>query len=79
MSMNCMYCNKSVVGHNPVTIPGHGFAHRHCFQAHQALKRTFQSLDISELSDAELRELKEMIIAEENARQRTSDDDIELF
>lgn len=79
MSMNCMYCNKSVVGHNPVTIPGHGFALRHCFQAHQALKRTFQSLDISELSDAELRELKEMIIAEENARQRTNDDDIELF
>jgi hypothetical protein len=79
--MNCLFCNKSVVGHSPITVPGEGFAHRHCFQADQALKRTFQTLDISQLTDSELAELKEMIIAEENSRQRTHDNDgdIELF
>jgi len=81
MSMSCLFCNKSVVGHNPITVPGEGFAHLHCFQSHQALKRTFQTLDISQLSDSELSDLKEMIIAEENSRQRSGEDnsDIELF
>jgi len=81
MSMNCLFCNKSVVGHNPITVPGEGFAHLHCFQSHQALKRTFQTLDISQLSDSELSDLKEMIIAEENARARAAGDDgdVELF
>ena len=81
MSMNCLFCNKSVVGHTPITVPGEGFAHLHCFQSHQALKRTFQTLDISQLSDSELSDLKEMIIAEENARARAAGDDgdVELF
>jgi hypothetical protein len=81
MSMNCLFCNKSVVGHTPITVPGEGFAHLHCFQSHQALKRTFQTLDISQLSDSELGDLKEMIIAEENARARAAGDDgdVELF
>lgn len=80
MSMNCLFCSKTVVGQSPITVPGEGLAHLHCFQAHQALKRTFQSLDISQLTDSELAELKEMIIAEENARGRQVDDgDVELF
>ena len=81
MSMNCLFCNKTVVGQSPITVPGEGFAHRHCFQAHQALKRTFQTLDISQLTDSELAELKEMIISEENSRQRPEEDggDVELF
>ena len=79
MSMNCMFCKKTVVGQNPVTIPSEGLAHLHCYQAHQALRRTFQSLDIAALSDAELTELKDLVLAEENARQRGQEDDIELF
>jgi len=39
MSMNCMYCNKSVVGHNPVTIPGHGFQSFHWSANPPMLKR----------------------------------------
>lgn len=79
MSMNCMFCGKPVVGQSPVTVPGEGLAHAHCYQAHQALQRTFQSLDISELSDTELTELKDLVLSEENARKPNHDDDIELF
>ena len=81
MSMNCMFCKKPVVGQSPVTVPGIGLAHSHCYQADQALRRTFQSLDIAALSDGELTELKDLVLAEENARrpEHDDDDDIELF
>jgi len=62
-----------------MSIPGEGVAHRHCFQAHEALRRTFQSLDITRLNDQELTELKDLVLAEENYRKRDSEDDIELF
>lgn len=84
MSLNCIYCNKPVFGDTGMTVPSEGPAHRHCFQAHQALKRTFQALDISALSDQELVELKDLVLAEENYRHRhnnnnNNDDDVELF
>lgn len=78
MSMACIYCGQSVINQSPMTIPGKGVAHLRCFQTDQALKRTFQTLDISKLNDAELADLKEMVIAEENARNNDNDD-IELF
>ena len=78
MSMGCIYCEQSVINQSPMTIPGKGVAHLRCFQTDQALKRTFQTLDISKLNDADLADLKEMVIAEENARNKDNDD-IELF
>ncbi|WP_420589842.1 DUF2175 domain-containing protein [Bacterioplanoides sp.] len=66
-------------------MPKKGPAHQHCYQADAALRRTFQSLDITELNDDELRDLKDLVLTEENerARQRageTEDDgDVELF
>ena len=78
MSMGCIYCGQSVINQSPMTIPGKGVTHLRCFQTDQALKRTFQTLDISKLNDAELADLKEMVIAEENARNKDNDD-IELF
>ena len=78
MGMSCIYCAKSVINQSPMTIPGKGVAHLRCFQTDQALKRTFQSLDIAKLNDAELADLKEMVLAEENARNNDNDD-IELF
>ena len=46
------------------------------------LKRTFQKLDITALNDDELRDLKDLVLAEENDRRRQNEpdgDDIELF
>jgi len=78
--MKCIYCNKDVFGQNGMTVPTEGPAHLQCYQANQALQRTFQKLDITRLNDDELFELKELVLAEENSRKRTNDsDDIELF
>jgi len=79
--MRCIYCEKAVFGREGFTVPSEGAAHQNCFQANQALKRTFQSLEISTLNDKELQELKELILAEENSRNREEeeDDGVELF
>ena len=77
--MKCHYCDKAVFGKYGITVPNIGAAHVQCFQASQALKRTFQTLEISTLNDQELFELKELVLAEENARRRDSADDVELF
>ena len=78
--MHCCYCNKSVFGNNGMTVPGVGAAHVPCFQADQLLKRTFQSLEINALNEHELQELHELVIAEQNSRNRIGEeDDIELF
>lgn len=47
----------------------------------QALKRTFQHLEISKLSDGELHDLKDLVLTELNDRERSGEDDsdIELF
>lgn len=78
--MKCIYCDKAVFGNNGITVPGEGPAHGACFQANQALKRTFQALDITALNDQELFELKELVLAEENSRHRDeSSSGIDLF
>ncbi|WYH49437.1 DUF2175 family protein [Teredinibacter turnerae] len=82
MSLKCIFCKKPVFGGNGMTVPKQGPAHLVCFQADQALRRTFQHLDISALNDEELRELKELVLAEENFRSRDEESrssDIELF
>ncbi|MBV1908487.1 MAG: DUF2175 domain-containing protein [Kangiellaceae bacterium] len=78
--MLCIYCKKPVFGNIGLTVPKEGPAHQNCYQANQALKRTFQHLEIRELNDQELKELKELVVAEENSRSRSLDDDgVDLF
>ncbi|MAG44242.1 MULTISPECIES: DUF2175 domain-containing protein [Thalassolituus] len=83
MSLNCVYCKKPVFGTSGVTVPGSGPAHQHCYQAQAALARTFQALDISQLTDDELLDLQDMVLAEVNDRRRRDegggDSEIELF
>lgn len=84
MSLNCVFCKKPVFGTRGVTVPSEGPAHQSCYQAFTALERTFQALDINKLSDSELADLKDMVLAEENDRKRRLDDpdsegDVELF
>ncbi|MDH5391877.1 MAG: DUF2175 domain-containing protein [Gammaproteobacteria bacterium] len=78
--MKCFFCNKAVFGADGITVPAKGPAHQKCFQVDQALKRTFQSLNISELNDEELTDLLDLVLAEVNIRKKPADDDgIELF
>ena len=78
--MKCIFCNKPVFGNTGISVPGAGPAHQHCLQANEALRRTFQSLDITALSDQELTELKDLVLSEENHRKRDdTDNDVELF
>ncbi len=79
--MRCIYCHKRVFGGEGLTVPGVGPAHQKCFQLDAALRRTFQSLDISALNDMELTDLKDLVLAEVNDRERkkSGNDDIELF
>lgn len=78
--MNCIFCNKAVFGDKGVTVPSQGPAHQNCYQANEALRRTFQHLDISALNDEELVDLKDLVLAEENNRKRKDDNnDVELF
>lgn len=88
MSLNCVFCKKTVFGRRGITVPEIGPAHLECYQAYKAMKRTFKGLDITALSDDELSDLKDLVLAEENDRRRrhqeligdgSSDDDIELF
>jgi len=73
-----------VFGTNGITVPNKGPAHQSCYQANTALKRTFQSLDISALNDAEFYDLKDLVLSEANERDRkklgkSDAGDIELF
>ena len=78
--MKCIYCKKLVYGKEGMTVPGKGSAHETCYQAYETSKRKFQGIDITELSDDELLELKELVLAEGNFRKRKNkDDDFELF
>lgn len=77
--MKCVFCGKNVFGEKGTTVLNKGPAHIDCFEAMKALKRTFMHLEISELSDEQLKELKELVLAEENSRDRGTESDIELF
>ncbi|WP_369857069.1 DUF2175 domain-containing protein [Candidatus Thalassolituus haligoni] len=84
MSLNCVFCQKVVFGSSGQTVPGMGPAHAYCYQAYRTMKRTFKSMDITQLTDVELADLKDLVLAEENDRKRkacggTDEGDIELF
>lgn len=86
MSLNCVFCKKPVFGIGGLTVPELGPAHKNCYDAYRTMRRTFRTIDITRLSDAELADLKDLVLAEENDRKRQSEpgsassgDDIELF
>lgn len=84
MSLNCVYCEKLVFGNGGVTVANKGPAHQNCYQANQAMSRTFHGIEISELLDEDLNDLKELVLGEANDRARKAnglelEDEIELF
>lgn len=78
--MRCIFCEKPVAGEEGITVPMKGPAHQRCFQVDQALRRTFQSLNISALNDQELTDLMDLVLAEVNSRNKSAGDSgVELF
>lgn len=78
--MRCIFCEKPVAGAEGITVPMKGPAHQRCFQVDEALRRTFQSLNISALNDQELTDLMDLVLAEVNSRNKSADDSgVELF
>ncbi len=78
--MKCIICDQSVFGKQGMTAVGLGAIHRKCFPGHTMDVRVFQSLDVSALNQDEFMELKEIVLAEDNARNRSHEDvSVELF
>jgi len=78
--MKCIICNKPVYGKQGMTAVGLGAIHKKCFPGHSLDNRVFQSLDVSALNDEDFVELKEIVLAEINARENVSPKtSIELF
>lgn len=78
--MRCCYCEKNVVGEKHVVmIAGEGPAHQTCHERHTVTKRQFGDLDLQALDSDALNELKELVLTEWNARQKSGDETVELF
>ena len=78
--MKCIICNEPVYGKQGLTAVGLGAIHKQCFPGHSLDRRVFQSLDVSALNDEDFIELKEIVLAEINAREGASQQaSIELF
>lgn len=78
--MRCCYCERPVVGIRDVTIvPASGPAHAGCHHRALASRRVFKTIELARLTDAELTELREMVLTELNSRQVQAGGFLELF
>lgn len=76
--MKCIYCNKTVIGMDAMSVSGRGSAHSRCHQFELVSKRVFRGISLTDLPDVDLDELHHMILLERNSRSMT-DNGIELF
>ncbi|MBL4796387.1 MAG: DUF2175 domain-containing protein [Oleispira sp.] len=82
--MRCHYCEKAVLGANPITLAGIGPAHDVCHQIQLTSARNFKGLDIAQLDDVQFNELSDLVMMEKNSRvsslgQASDSFEIELF
>ncbi|PLY12650.1 MAG: DUF2175 domain-containing protein [Sedimenticola sp.] len=79
--MRCEFCNQVVHGIDGITLPGKGVAHRTCFEIDRSTRRIFNTLDLSQLELPQLVDLKDLVLAEINDRERkhSGTAEIELF
>lgn len=83
--MRCYYCQKNVLGADPITVMGIGPAHDGCHQTRLTSERIFQGLNIAKLDDVQFNELSDLVLMERNFRapsegnSNNNECDIELF
>lgn len=82
--MRCHYCEKEVLGSNPITVPGIGPAHDICHQTRLTSERIFNGLNIAKLDDLQFNELSDLVLMERNSRapsigESCDEFEIELF
>lgn len=77
--MRCTYCEQSVLGSSPITVPGIGPAHVVCYQTRLISERIFAGLNIAELKDEDLNELSDLVRMEQNSRKAEDVSTIEVF
>lgn len=79
--MRCNYCDKPVLGSDPITVAGIGPAHVVCYQTRLTSERIFNGLNIAKLDDLQLNELSDMVLMEKNSRSiliGASNDEFEI-
>jgi hypothetical protein len=77
--MRCTYCEKSVLGSSPITVPGIGPAHVACHQTNLISERIFAGLNIAKLSAEDLNELSDLVRMEQNSRMSMNESSAEVF
>lgn len=78
--MKCEYCSNPVFGQDGITVLGVGVAHKKCLETQQILRRVFNGIDISSLTDHSLNELHDLVLSEMNCRKQSfQESNVELF
>lgn len=78
--MKCPYCQKNVIGEKKiVVVVGEGPAHAVCHERAIISQRVFGGLNLPLLNDEQLAELSDMVKMEQNSRDESQEDAIELF
>jgi hypothetical protein len=77
--MRCTYCDLSVLGLSPITVPGIGPAHVACYQTRLISERIFAGLNIAKLADDELNELSDLVRMEQNSRTANNSPEVDIF
>ena len=77
--MKCIYCLQPVFGASGMTVSPLGAAHIACFNNHSVQLRIFKGLTLSDLSDNEITDLHDLLLAEKNSRCKLISDLVELF
>ncbi len=82
--MRCIFCNKKIIPKNndlglPITLPTRGVAHSFCAERDLIERRVFASIHLADLAQADLYELRELVLTEINAREGNANDEIDLF
>jgi hypothetical protein len=77
--MLCTYCNKPVLGSDPITVPGVGPAHHICYQTRLTAERIFKGLNIAKLDDIQFNELSDLVLMEKNMRTPPAEKSEESF
>jgi len=82
--MRCIFCDKDIFKVDtklgaPVTLPARGVAHSVCATHDLMERRVFGSIELADLSEQDLYELRELVLTEINLREGNNSEEVDLF